>query len=385
MESKKTVAPCPSAATDGGQLQQNISINSIPATEEKINSQGENSSENLYDPYEEFLKRQNPDYLHTVAMGELMDMQFSPRMAIVEELLYPGAYLFAGAPKIGKSFLVIQIAYHVSKGQPLWGRAVRKGTVLYLALEDRFQRLQERIDRMFDGEVDGALFLSVAAKQVGKGLDGQMNYFIQEHPDTRLIVIDTLQKVRESTGDYSYASDYEIITQLKTFAESHNLCILIVHHTRKQPAGDSFEMISGTTGLLGCADGAFLLHKEKRTDRRAILDIVGRGQPDQRLRLLRNEENLTWTLEGADCELWKEPPDPLLEHVAQLVTPEHPVWKGSAAELLQKLGVETNPSGLVKRLNVRAGQLQSSFGIEYKNVRDRTGSHITFTLQLQRM
>ncbi|MFQ7397088.1 MAG: hypothetical protein ACLRNW_04580 [Neglectibacter sp.] len=82
-------------------------------------------------------------------------------------------------------------------------------------------------------------------------------------------------------------------------------------------------MISGTTGLLGCADGALLLHKEKRTDHRAILNIVGRDQPDQRLRSLRNEENLTWTLEGADCELWREPPDPLLEQVAQLVMPEH--------------------------------------------------------------
>ena len=94
---------------------------------------------------------------------------------------------------------------------------------------------------------------------------------------------------------------------------------------------------------------------------------------------------MTWTLEEADCELWKAPPDPLLEQVVQLVTPEQPVWKGSAAELLQELEVETNPCGLVKRLNVRAGQLQSSFGIQYKNVRDRAGSHITFTLELQRV
>lgn len=385
MESKKTVAPYPSAPTDGGQLPENININSIPATEEKINSQGENSSENLYDPYEEFLKRQNPDYLHTVAMGELMDMQFSPRMAIVEDLLYPGAYLFAGAPKIGKSFLVIQIAYHVSKGQPLWGRAVRKGAVLYLALEDRFQRLQERIDRMFDGEVDGALFLSVAAKQVGKGLDGQMNYFIQEHPDTRLIVIDTLQKVRESTGDYSYASDYEIITQLKTFAESHNLCILIVHHTRKQPAGDSFEMISGTTGLLGCADGAFLMYKERRTDSRAIVEVVGRDQADEKLYLTRNEERLTWEFERAEHELWKQPPDPLLEQVARLVTPEQPVWQGSGAELLEKLEMKTTASSLTRRLNVRAGQLYDAYRILYQNTRDRVGSHITLTLEIQQV
>ena len=64
---------------------------------------------------------------------------------------------------------------------------------------------------------------------------------------------------------YSYASDYEIIGKLKRFADRHSICIVTVHHTRKQPAGDSFETISGTTGLLGCADGALLTQKKKRT------------------------------------------------------------------------------------------------------------------------
>ena len=385
MEDKKTAALNPSAATDGGQLNQK---NAVIIAENPLegNPYTENPTEDIEKRLREWEQMQSPDYLHMVGMEELMDQTFPAKEPVIDGLLYKGTYLFAGAPKIGKSFLVLQMAYAVSTGQAIWDYQVHRGAVLYLALEDQYRRLQERMARMFGVDGHGDLMLAVAAKQLGQGLEKQMEYFLRRFPQAQMIVIDTLQKIREAAGDrYSYASDYEIIGQLKTFADYHNICILIVHHTRKQPSEDSFEMISGTTGLLGCADGAFLLHKEKRTDRRAILDIVGRGQPDQRLRLLRNEENLTWTLEGADCELWKEPPDPLLEHVAQLVTPEHPVWKGSAAELLQKLGVETNPSGLVKRLNVRAGQLQSSFGIEYKNVRDRTGSHITFTLQLQRM
>lgn len=385
MEDKKTAALNPSAATDGGQLNQK---NAVIIAENPLegNPYTENPTEDIEKRLREWEQMQSPDYLHMVGMEELMDQTFPAKEPVIDGLLYKGTYLFAGAPKIGKSFLVLQMAYAVSTGQAIWDYQVHRGAVLYLALEDQYRRLQERMARMFGVDGHGDLMLAVAAKQLGQGLEKQMEYFLRRFPQAQMIVIDTLQKIREAAGDrYSYASDYEIIGQLKTFADYHNICILIVHHTRKQPSEDSFEMISGTTGLLGCADGAFLLHKEKRTDRRAILDIVGRDQPDQRLRLLRNEENLTWTLEGADCELWKEPPDPLLEHVAQLVTPEHPVWKGSAAELLQKLGVETNPSGLVKRLNVRAGQLQSSFGIEYKNVRDRTGSHITFTLQLQRM
>ena len=89
------------------------------------------------------------------------------------------------------------------------------------------------------------------------GLDEQLENFMREHPGTKLIIIDTMQKIREVGGEaYSYASDYEIVGKLKQFADKHCICVLTVHHTRKQPAGDAFEMISGTTGLLGCADGS---------------------------------------------------------------------------------------------------------------------------------
>ena len=119
----------------------------------------------------------------------------------------------------------------------------------------------------------------------------------------------TLQKVREAVSDsYSYSSDYEVIGKLKQFADRYGVCVLIVHHTRKQPAGDSFEMISGTTGLLGCADGALLMQKEKRTDSRATLEVVGRDQPDQRLYLSKEQESLSTRIA---CLYLKQPKRPL--------------------------------------------------------------------------
>ena len=75
----------------------------------------------------------DPAYLHTVTLDELMDNVFEGKSAVIENLLYTGAYILAGAPKIGKSFLVAQIAHHVSTGQDLWGYKVHQGTVLYLA------------------------------------------------------------------------------------------------------------------------------------------------------------------------------------------------------------------------------------------------------------
>ena len=112
-----------------------------------------------------------------------------------------------------------------------------------------------------------------------------------------MIIIDTLQKVREVGGDnYSYANDYEIITRLKKFADSYGICLLLVHHTRKQNSDDKFDMISGTNGLLGAADGGFILRKEKRTSNSATLEVSGRDQPDQKIYLNRNPETLVWDL-----------------------------------------------------------------------------------------
>ena len=214
-----------------------------------------------------------------------------------------------------------QIAYHVSIGQDLWGYKVHQGTVLYLALEDGESRFQRRMFRMFGVEGTSSFHFATNSKMIGGGLDEQLEKFVREHSDTKLIIVDTLQKVREAVSDsYSYSSGYEVIGKLKQFADRYGVCVLIVHHTRKQPAGDSFEMILGTTGLLGCADGALLMQKEKRTDSKATLEVVGRDQLDQRLYLSKDQESLVWGLDHAENELWKQPPDPVLEAVAKIVS-----------------------------------------------------------------
>ena len=377
---EKMTALIPSVGADGGQS---------PLCNETIltdNQQDGNHQSVEMEEMEDWLRQMrqmnNPDYLHTVSLTELYDTVYRSRMPVIENLLYTGAYILAGAPKIGKSFLVAQFAHHVSTGQPIWEYEIKQpGAVLYLALEDDYQRLQERMARMFGVESDGELFFAVSAKQVGNGLDEQLAFFLREHPNTRLVIVDTLQKVREMSGDaYSYAGDYEIISRLKAFGEQHGVCELIVHHTRKQPAGDSFETISGTTGLLGCADGAILMQKEKRTDNKAALDIVGRDQPDQKIHLIRDEVTLQWNFEKAERQLWKEPPDPILTAVAKLVTAECPQWKGSATELAEALRLSIQPNALSKKLNVKAGKLIQEFGIRYENNRSRTGSNITLTL-----
>lgn len=374
---EKTTAPFPSVGADGGQ----------PLSQKPTSSISEDSTENnppekdLDEMLRQMQRFNDPAYLPTISMRDLYDNVYQSRPPIIDGLLQTGTYLFVGAPKVGKSFLMAQLAYHVSTGLPLWGYTVHKGTVLYLALEDDHRRLQERLYRMFGTDSTDSLHFAIYAKQLGGGLEEQLKKFVREHPDTRLIIIDTLQKVREAGGEkYSYSSDYEVMGRLKRFADESGICLLLVHHTRKQQADDKFEMISGTNGLLGAADGAFLLQKEKRTDNAAILDISGRDQQDQRLYLSRDVERLVWQLERAETELWKAPPDPILEAVAALVTAEGTEWSGTPTELAEAVSVDIKPNALTLRLNVNAGRLLDEYGVRYKNIRTHTGRRVTLVL-----
>lgn len=353
-------------------------------TEQSSIKQTTNSISNRdvnFNPFDEFFKKIDPSYMKTVTMQELYQDIYSKKPPVIEGLLYQGTYLFVGSPKIGKSFFMAQLAYHVSTGTPLWDYPVKKGTVLYLALEDDYRRLQERMYRMFGTDSTENLYFSVSSKPLGNGLTDQLSGFIREHPDTMLVIIDTLQKIREVDSDsYSYAKDYEIINQLKQFSDSWGICLLLVHHTRKQKSSDNFDMISGTNGLLGCADGAFMLYKENRTSNKATLEISGRDQQDQKIHLIRDEEKLCWNFEKAETELWKEPPEPLLECIANLVTEENPTWQGTATELIEKLGLDMKPNVVSLKLNVNAGRLMNDYSIRYTNKRNHSGRMIFFSL-----
>lgn len=379
IDAKEKTAPNTSVGADERQSDQ-ITDNIIPTSDAEFNDLNENSTESLEEMYRQMQRMAHPYYLHTVSLAELYQTAYTSRPPIIDGLLYSGAYILAGAPKIGKSFLVAQIAYHVSTGEKLWEYEVHQGSVLYLALEDDYQRIQSRMFMMYGVEDSDKLHFATAANKIGNGLDEQLEFFIREHPDTKLIIIDTMQKIREVGGEaYSYASDYEIIGKLKQFADKHCICVLTVHHTRKQPAGDAFEMISGTTGLLGCADGSLLMQKKKRTALEATIDVVGRDQQDQILYLSKDPETQIWNLERTENELHREPPDRILEAVAKLVSAEQRAWTGSPSELADAVNTGMAANALTKYLNVKHGRLHEEYGVSYENKAKHSGRKVTLT------
>ena len=330
------------------------------------------------DFYREIQRRMAPDYLETVSMTTLYDTDFEGQEPLIDGLLYRGAYLLAGSPKVGKSFLMAQLAYQVSTGLPLWGYKVRKTGVLYFALEDNYARLQRRLFRMFGAEAVENLYFATHCKTANSGLEDQIRSFMREHPNTGLIIIDTLKRVREVGGaDYSYSSDYDIVSRLKAVADSYKVTMIIVHHTRKLEADDKFDMIAGTNGLLGAADGGFVLSKEKRTSNAAVLDVTGRDQEDQRLHLNKDPETLVWELESIETELWQEPPDPFLESIAAFLSSAGERWEGTASELCSLLNLDCKPNALSLRLSIGSVRLLRDHDIHYKASRNHGGRKIS--------
>lgn len=321
--------------------------------------------------------------LKAISMAELYETAYRPRIPVVDGLLNTGIYFFAGAPKVGKSFFMAQLAYHVAMGLSLWEYPVRKGAVLYLALEDDYARLQQRFSKMFGVEGCDNLYLATECKNLNDGLDEQMDAFVKAHEDARLIIIDTLQKIKDTDNEkYSYANDYDVVVKLKNFADKYGICVLVVHHTRKMDSADCFEMISGTTGLMGAADGAFIMQKKDRIKNDAIVNIVGRDQQDQQLSLEFNREKCIWNLTKAENEPWKDSPDPLLKAIGNFITEDNPKWVGSASELIeaiQEIQELVKSNTLVRKLNVGVSILYKEYGILYEQL-PRTSDKKTFSL-----
>lgn len=138
LRKKKTAAPDTSVGADDGQPLHNSTKNSISTFEQEINVDFQNSAESLDEIYRRMQRLTDPHYLHTISMTELYQTTYQSRPPIIDGLLYAGAYILAGAPKIGKSFLVAQIAYHVSTGEALWSYEIHPGTYCTLRWRTTF-------------------------------------------------------------------------------------------------------------------------------------------------------------------------------------------------------------------------------------------------------
>ena len=231
--------------------------------------------------------------LRTVDGAALMSQPLRPPNFVVDTLLSQGLHILAGSPKVGKSWLALWLAVTVAKGEPVWNLASKQGTTLYLCLEDSVLRIQNRLFEITEDAPDSVHFCTECAP-IGQGLEEQVEHFLFQHPDTVLVIVDTLQMIRP-VHDATYANDYRDLSVLKRMADRHGIAILLIHHLRKEKAADVFCRISGTTAISGAVDSSFTLVEERRGSARAKLTCIGRDIEYLELELQRNGENV-WEL-----------------------------------------------------------------------------------------
>ena len=316
----------------------------------------------------------------TISAEELLSTPLPPVKWIIPDLLPAGLALFAGPSKAGKSWLTLWLCLQVAQGKPMWGREIEPHTVLYLSLEDTFNRLQKRLLQLVGSEeAPERLVMQTECGSIGQGLEEQLTSFIYQHPDTGLIVIDTLQKVRSSDQNNSmYASDYKEISALKALADKYNVCILLIHHLRKQAADDPFQQIAGSNGLMGASDTSWVMQRKRMSQTASIL-VTGRDMDNKTLRL--HEENCVWILDEEESTeqivakavpnyLWK-----VADYIDSVGT-----WQGTATELLSAADIEgVLPHQLTRKIVEHFDTVFTPRGIRYETHRTSQARQMKFS------
>ena len=225
----------------------------------------------------------------------LWDLEFPVRRFCIRSLLPQGLCVLGGAPKVGKSWLVLDWCIRIAKGEPIWDMETSQGTTLYLCLEDTLQRVQHRVYCMSDEAAHNAYF-STAVGTLADDLEAQISSFLLLHPDTVLIVVDTFQMVRGNSAEPSYGGDYQDMQKLKRIADNYNITVLLVHHLRKQSDRDPVNRLSGPTGISGAVDAVFVLDRKERGQNAALLVCTGRDVEYRELELRFSKERCVWDL-----------------------------------------------------------------------------------------
>ena len=315
--------------------------------------------------------------LYAVDAEMLISTPLKRHEFIVEGLLPKGLNIISGASKIGKSWLVLWLANKVANGVDVWGLKTNQCDVLYLSLEDTYERLQDRLYKLNIGAPQNLRFV-LTANKIGDGLMEQLDDFVEKYPNTKFIIIDTFQMIRNPNSSAfrsgMYAGDYADVAELKHFADEKKLCILLVHHVRKmKDADDPFNEVSGSTGISGAADTNMILKRERNSNLGKLI-ATGRDIEYQEVTLRFNNDTHSWDFQSRknEEELEKEAVPDFIEKVIEMIKWEKD-WTGTATELLEKVG-ETEVCALnVTRLLARfCEDVLNQSGVYYTTKRTKS-------------
>ena len=251
-----------------------------------------------------------------------------------------------------------------------------------LRLEDNQRRLQDRMNRVLQGErAPDGFALATGSLDLQDGLLDQLTNYLNINPGCGLVVIDTLQRVRRTTGKAinAYQADYKDVGILQKFASEREICIVLVHHLRKmKDETDPFAQISGTNGIFGAADSAFVMTRDRRVDDTTKLSVTGRDLEEFELALRLDKTQCRWqNLGDAEARAREQARkeyenSALVQTIRKLVERNHGQWSGTAKEILEagrlltRRFIAETPQELSCQLREIRSQLMEMDNISYQ-------------------
>jgi hypothetical protein len=234
-----------------------------------------------------------------ISASDLKQKVFKPVRYLVPGYISEGVTIFAGKPKVGKSWLLYDVCVACAGDRFTLGDIKpSQGDVLYLALEDSQRRLKKRLEKLCPiGSWPGRLTLATQWKRADEGGLRDIEEWCSSVQQPVLIVVDTLEKFRPGAkfNTQQYSVDYAAITGLHNIAHERGVAIVVVHHVRKMEAEDPFDMVSGTNGLTGAADTILVLRKQSGN---VTLHARGRDIEEKETACAFNKESCRWRLLG---------------------------------------------------------------------------------------
>jgi RecA-family ATPase len=296
---------------------------------------------------------------------ELMDMETSEIKWVIEGVIPEGLTLFAGKPKVGKSFFLLDAGLAIATGSEAFGAVpTEPADVLYLALEDPITRIKDRLSKML-GKLSASERLHIYPMgewpRAHEGGIDRLNRWMEDHPETRLVIIDTLERFKrpQKAPGYHYSQDYGNLAPIHEFANRHNIGVVVVHHTKKTSTKDPFDEITGTTGLTAVADTLAKLDRTSTGRDGRVFAFRGRDVGEEELPF--QFDNFRYGLVEDEAELYQGS-ESRQKIIRYLCRADEPVDRKKLIEVMEAWGVGKGIDTLLQKMRKAGDVLKVGYG-----------------------
>ena len=274
-------------------------------------------------------------------------MDIPPIEWIVEKILPVGLSMIGAPSKYYKSYMALGLCVAICNGGKFLDFDCHKHACLYLDLESTKRRPKSRLNQIIGpfGKKPDNLHIITGTDEpgrIGDGFEKQIEYQLQEHPDIKLIIVDVFQMIRQPAkkNQTGYDRDYDDFKVLKQIADEHNIGLMLIHHTRKmRDPSDVFNELSGSVGVMGALDCAWVITKDDRYSEEGTLHITGRDMETQKLKIRFNKKTFQWEYIGTEEDIEAQrlraeyDQSPIVETIKKLVKQGGGRWEGSASDI----------------------------------------------------